>query len=148
MCITYLSFWFICTAAKAWKSNFLFSFFTCYFVTFSKIYNLLGLLLIVFFIIFHIGNSDMNSGKCSGWKGLIAVKTEFYLANFRFIYIINGFGFSSIILLLFKAWVIFFVFPMLRLHKRKPHTFTLMLICSQVSNCIFKQFLRKQPSIQ
>ena len=43
--------------------------------------------------------------------------------------------------------MIFFVFPMLRLHKRKPHTYTLMLIFSQVSDFIFKQFLHKQPSI-
>ena len=62
-------------------------------------------------------------------------------------YMINDFGFSLIILLLFKAWVIFLVFPMLRLHKRKPHTYTLMLIFSQVSDFIFKQFLHKQPSI-
>ena len=62
-------------------------------------------------------------------------------------YMINGFRFRSVILLLFKTWVIFFVFPMLRLYKRKPHTYTLMLICSQVSHFFFKQFLQKQPSI-
>ena len=58
------------------------------------------------------------------------------------------FGFIAIVLLSFKAWLMFFVFPMLRLHKRKPHAYTLMLICSQVSNFIFKQFVQKQSSVR
>ena len=56
-------------------------------------------------------------------------------------YMINGFRFCTVILLLFKTWVIFFVFPMLRLHKRKRHTYTLMLICSQVSDFFFQAVL-------